>query len=107
GYKIHYNSVNLVTDNLSTSTNFHVAAFWLSNASNIAGLDVKNNIFAVNPPDGNRYSLYSNGTPAQFEDLNYNDYFSLDKIARFSNGTALDMAAMQALTSMDGNSVSL
>ena len=107
GYKIYFNSINMVTDNLGTGTTHTTAALWLEDNANIAGLDVRNNIFANEVPDGTRYSIYSNGSTTAFTTLNYNDYWSNGSIARFSNGTAANITAMQSLTGQDANSIAV
>ncbi len=107
GYKIYSNSINMVTDNLGTGTTHSTAGIWIGGAAAITGLDLRNNILANEVPDGSRYSIYSNGNSSAFSTINYNDYFSTGMIARFDDGTAADLAAMQALTGQDLNSVAI
>lgn len=88
GYKIYNNSVVLTVNQPSTQVNFS-AALYVN--SNVTGLDVRNNIF-VNTQTNTatvRSAIFVNNDVdnlnSVFSHLDYNNYFSTDKIGYIAN----------------------
>ncbi len=93
---IYYNSVNIAS---TTSYAYDKLAFYVSGGADI---NVKNNIFASTKGG---YAYYINTTTAINASDN-NDLYSTTDIAYWDGTARTNLAALQAASSMDANSVS-
>ena len=100
GYGIYCNSILL---NLNQTILGTTACLYIG-PSTTGTIDVRNNIFSNRQTSGNRYSLYNSLTGAIFNTINYNDYFTSGFIG-FITDPISNLAAWQAATQADGNSV--
>ncbi len=106
GYRLYYNSVNLATDQTST-TGVPAALIINSLVTTANSLDIRNNIFSITSAIGtNRYSVLCNAANTVFSFLNYNDYYSTGPNLGYIGADRLDLAAWQTGTGKDANSVS-
>lgn len=111
GYKVYYNSVNLTTNQISSGG---TAALFIDNrptgfsstGPTPVNLDIRNNIFANSQTTFVRYSVYSLVPASSFTNINYNDYYTTGTTLGFLGGARANLAAWQAATGADANSVS-
>lgn len=107
GYKLYYNSVNLTTN----QTTGNSAAIYIDNrtAAGVtpSNLDIRNNIFANSQTSFVRYSIYSAAPATAFTNINYNDYYTTGSTLGFLGAARANLAAWQAATGADANSVSV
>jgi len=122
GYKIYHNTVALNTSAIGSGIGYS-AALYVENGVN---LDVRNNIFANNQTNTatRRTAIAVKATNASmstiFSNLNYNDYFSTDKIAFVANQWSVGdiesynspdylttLSAWKSLTGKDANTVNV
>jgi hypothetical protein len=88
GYKINYNTVNLITPPMGG----YSACFYV--AQNVTGLDVRNNIFANNQASGGTrrcavlFNTSVSNIGTMFSNLDYNAYYSTDKIGYIGTGSS-------------------
>lgn len=77
GYKIYHNTVNLLTN---PSGDGYSAALFVG--PDVTSLDVRNNIFANNQTNTavRRCAVLADNVPSVFTSLDYNSYFSNDRI---------------------------
>ncbi|MBP7716549.1 MAG: hypothetical protein KA121_00010, partial [Ferruginibacter sp.] len=107
GYNIWNNSISMAQnqDNGANSSCIFVS-------SGVGtGLNIRNNILSNTQTTGVRYSMYSSVGNANYATgsggaLNYNDYFSNNFIG-FMGGQQATLAAWQAATTQDANSVAV
>ncbi|HNW88657.1 MAG TPA: CARDB domain-containing protein [Bacteroidales bacterium] len=92
--EFYYNSVNITSTN-TTSRAFHIT-------TGCTPIVLKNNIFSNN---GGGYAIYSIMTSGVASD--YNDLFTTGATLGYWGGARSDLAAWQAATLLDANSVSV
>ncbi len=106
GYNIWYNSVNLNTDQPTSSGT--TAALWVSPSVTTNGsLDVKNNIFSNAQTNSTRYSVFCAPTNGIFSAINYNDYYSTGGIGSINGAAQATLANWQTATGQDAASVAV
>ncbi len=108
GYNIYYNSVSMTTN--QTLTTGLPATVNINSAVSTAGsLNIRNNIFSNTQTVGtNRYSIYCGAAATVFADINYNDYyFATNPNLGYLGSDKLNLAAWQAATGKDANSLSI
>jgi hypothetical protein len=113
GLNIYYNSVNLFGDFAGYNTATLTAAM-LFNTNTITNVDLRNNVF-VNTMNNTtvttdkNYAIYSTTAAGNFTNINYNDYFvsgSEGVLGYIGSADKTTLAAWQAATSQDANSIS-
>ncbi len=116
GDKYYYNSVNL-TGQLSNSSSGGAAAFAIGDANLTTvgtNVDVRNNIFSLTGSSttagGNFWAVYTPATTLTGSVLNYNDLYCngtgvTNNVGRFNGTNYTTLAAWQAATAMEANSV--
>ncbi|MEO6596724.1 MAG: cadherin-like beta sandwich domain-containing protein, partial [Planctomycetota bacterium] len=103
GYKIYANTVNLNTN--QTSSSGITAALNIAAAVTTAGgIDLRDNILASAQTNGTRYAVYDGSTAAIFSSINYNDYFAQN--VGFLTSARATLANWQTATGQDLNSIS-
>jgi hypothetical protein len=118
GDKYYYNTVNM-TGQVANSSAGRVAAF-ANGDENIntvcTNIDVRNNIFSLTgssgTPGGNFWAYYTTATTLSGSTLNHNDLHcngtnATNNVGRFNATNYATLAAWQAATSQDANSVSI
>lgn len=108
GYKIYYNSVNLTTNQ---SISAPTAAIFIDNRTSAGitpvNLNIRNNIFSNQQTTGTRYAIYSLVPASSFTAIDYNDYYSSGSNLGYLGGAANTLAAWQAVSLQDLNSVAV
>ncbi len=105
GYRIHYNSIDLSTNQL-TSTTYRSAAIWIGRNIVDASLVITNNIFANRQTVANRFAIYSNSPATIFAQINSNDYFSTGSVG-FVGSIQAALVNWQTATEQDDLSVAV
>ncbi len=106
GYKLYYNSVNLETNQTSTTGN--PAALFIDGAITTANsLDIRNNIFAIPANIGtNEYAILCNASSTVFSNLDYNAYYSATTtFGRIAPTNYSNIATWRTATGKDANSI--
>ncbi len=76
GYNIYYNSINLATNQTST-TGIPACINVYSGVTTANSVDIRNNILANNETIGTYcYAIYSSAAATVFSSINYNDYYT-------------------------------
>lgn len=117
GDKFYYNSVHL-TGQLANSSSGLAAAF-ANGDGNItsvgSNIDVRNNSFSITGSSavagGNFWAYYTQATTLAGSILNYNDLYAAgtnvtSNVGRFNGANSATLAAWQAATGQDANSIS-
>lgn len=99
-YQFVNNSINLATNQTVSG----ITSCMYVGASVVGGVDIRNNIFSNRNSLGVRYAIYIAASISKINAINYNDYFS-SGVLGFLLGNKLNLAAWQAATTSDGNSV--
>ena len=104
GYKIFFNSVNLVT-NETAAGSITSGLNILAAVTTAASIDLRDNILSDQETVGTRYGVINASTQgaAVFLDTNYNDYFA-QNVGRQGATTFTTLAAWQGATLKDANS---
>lgn len=101
GYGIYYNSVHLATN--QGSAGISSCLYIGSGITGISVMDIRNNIFSNRQTTGTRYAVYSLGINSAFTQIDYNCYYSSDKVG-FLLVNQNNLAAWQTATAADLNS---
>lgn len=101
GFNIYNNSISINSSTQSSTTAGSTALLVNSGVSN---LDIRNNIFYNYASIGSRFSIYSFGTSAAFNTINYNDYYSVGNIG-YLGVVQSSLSAWQLATGQDANSI--
>ncbi len=104
GYKIHYNSVDLSTN--QNTTTCKTAAIWIAQNITAGTLVITNNIFANRQTTANRFAIYSNSPNTIFTQINYNDYYSTGSVG-FLSSIQTSITNWQTASGQDGLSVAI
>lgn len=107
GYNIYFNSVNLFTNQIS-STGSPACLIISSSVATPNCLNIRNNIFSIPATVGvNRYAVLCNAANTVFQDIDYNCYFtSGPNIGLIGGVDRSNLAAWRTGTGRDSNSVS-
>jgi len=108
GYNLWFNSVNLATNQSSTTGKPACLIIGSSSTIPAGGLDIRNNIFSIPATAGaERYAIISNAASSKFASINYNDYYtSGSNLGYIGSANRANLAAWQTGTGQDAASVS-
>ena len=114
GYRVYFNSVNMFgeLDNPDATAN-RTGAMTVNAGVNVGLLDIRNNIFSnsqtfsVPGAVKKSHAIYSGVANTAFSMINYNDYYSTgpDGVLGYLGGDQTNLAAWQAATGQDANSI--
>lgn len=105
GVKIYHNSVALTANQ---NVGGRPSALNILSSVTAGTLDIRNNILVNNQTQtGARYAIYCGATNAVFSNINYNDYFTTGTSLGFLGSARTDLAAWQAATGKDANSLNI
>ncbi|WP_234110990.1 hypothetical protein, partial [Chryseobacterium sp. R2A-55] len=105
GVKIYHNSVALTANQ---NAGGRPSALNILSSVTAGTLDIRNNILVNNQTQtGARYAIYSGAANTVFSNINYNDYFSTGTSIGYLGSARADLAAWQAATGKDANSLNI
>ncbi|MCX7833058.1 MAG: dockerin type I domain-containing protein [Ignavibacteria bacterium] len=107
GYNIYFNSINLATNQISSSGS--PACLIISSSVTTPNcLNIRDNIFSIPATVGvNRYAVLCNATNTVFQDIDYNCYFTSGPNLGYIGGVdRANLSAWRTGTGRDSNSVS-
>ncbi len=109
GYNLWFNSVNLATNQSSTTGKPACLIIGSSPTIPAGGLDIRNNIFSIPATAGaERYAVISNAASSKFASINNNDYYtSGSNLGYIGSANRANLAAWQTGTGQDAASVSV
>ncbi len=106
GYNIYFNTVNMTTNQTST-TGLPAAINISSSITTVNSINLRNNILSnVQTVGTNRYAIYSGAAANVFADINYNDYYSAAGTLGYLGSAQNTLANWQTATGKDTKSIS-
>ncbi len=102
GYKIYHNTV-LMTGGQVVGIS---GAMFMNNAG-VGGVDLRDNIFGnlQTTPGTDRYAIVANDPANRFSNIDYNDYYSLDKLGYILGNVCNNMGQIQTFFGGNINSI--